>query len=102
MVKQVQLLTACLLIAYLSFGQTNIGNNHGEGLGLCHKPDGGDFVTTNNNRLLTSTLYGIRTALRIDTGDRPEFTLYMPDIDGNYKFSIGRNNQSKWLTQPIK
>jgi hypothetical protein len=72
---------------------------HDKELELRYKPDGRDFVITNGNRLFTRALYGTHTAFRVETGDRPEFALYMPGMGGNFKFGIGVGNQSKWLTQ---
>ncbi len=71
---------------------------HDKELELRYKPDGKDFVITNGNRLFTRALYGTHTAFRVETGDRPEFALYMPGMGGNFKLGIASNNQSKWLT----
>lgn len=65
---------------------------------LRYKPDGGDFLITNGNRLFTRALYGTNTAFRIESGDRPEFALYMPGMGGNFKLGIGNGDSSKWLT----
>lgn len=75
---------------------------HNEELELRYKPDGKDFVIVNGNRLFTRALYGTHTAFRIETGDRPEFALYMPGMGGNFKFGIGNHQQTKWLTQANK
>lgn len=66
---------------------------------LRYKPDGSDFVITNGNRLFTRALYGNNTAFRVETGDRPEFALYMPGMGGNFKLGIMLGEKSKWLTQ---
>lgn len=65
---------------------------------LRYKPEGTDFVITNGNRLFTRALYGTHTAFRVETGDRPEFALYMPGMGGNFKLGIGAGDSSKWLT----
>src|SRR6187401_1040285 len=72
---------------------------HNQQRELRYKPENGDFTITNGNRLFTRALYGTHTAFRIETGDRPEFALYMPGMGGNFKFGIEANGQSKWLTQ---
>jgi hypothetical protein len=72
---------------------------HDKELELRYKPDGRDFVIVNGNRLFTRALYGTHSAFRVETGDRPEFALYMPGMGGNFKFGIAVGNQSKWLTQ---
>lgn len=72
---------------------------HNHELELRYRPEGKDFVITNGKRLFTRALYGTNTAFRIETGDRPEFALYMPGMGGNFKLGISVNQQSKWLTQ---
>ncbi len=71
---------------------------HDEQLELRYKPEGTDFVITNGNRLFTRALYGTHTGFRVETGDRPEFALYMPGMGGNLKFGIATSDSSKWLT----
>jgi len=66
---------------------------------LRYKPDGSDFVIVNGKRLFTRAIYGTNTAFRVEAGDRPEFALYMPGLGGNFKFGIGNQQESKWLTQ---
>ena len=66
---------------------------------LRYKPDGRDFVIVNGKRLFTRAIYGTNTAFRLEAGDRPEFALYMPGMGGNFKFGIGNQQASKWLTQ---
>ncbi|WP_344397478.1 DUF4450 domain-containing protein, partial [Streptomyces asiaticus] len=72
---------------------------HNQELELRYHPEGKDFVITNGKRLFTRALYGTNTAFRVETGDRPEFALYMPGMGGNFKLGISVNQQSKWLTQ---
>lgn len=71
---------------------------HNQQRELRYRPEGTDFVITNGNRLFTRALYGTNTAFRIETGDRPEFALYMPGMGGNLKLGIVVDGQSKWLT----
>src|ERR1043165_6797482 len=71
---------------------------HNEHRSLRYKPDAGDFVITNGDRLFTRALYGTHSAFRIEAGDRPEFALYMPGMGGNFKMGIQAGNSSKWLT----
>lgn len=75
---------------------------HDKELELRYKPDGGDFVITNGTRLFTRALYGTHTAFRVETGDRPEFALYMPGMGGNFTFGLGLGDQTKWLTKARK
>lgn len=71
---------------------------HGESLELRYKPEGTDFVIKNGNRQFTRALYGTHTAFRVETGDRPEFALYMPGMGGNFRVGIAVGQKSKWLT----
>ncbi len=71
---------------------------HHEQRELRYQPDGTDFVITNGDRLFTRALYGTHTAFRVETGDRPEFALYMPGMGGNFKFGLQVGDSSKWLT----
>lgn len=75
---------------------------HGKSRELRYRPEGTDFVITNGNRLFTRSLYGTNTAFRIETGDRPEFALYMPGMGGNFKLGIQSGDSSKWLTNASK
>ncbi|MXN92529.1 DUF4450 domain-containing protein [Flavobacterium sp. Sd200] len=72
---------------------------HNEERELRYKPDGTDFVITNGSRLFTRALYGTNTAFRVETGDRPEFALYMPGMGGNFKLGFGTNNKTIWATE---
>jgi hypothetical protein len=72
---------------------------HNEQRELRYKPDGEDFVILNGNRQFTRALYGTHTAFRIETGDRPEFALYMPGMGGNFKLGVADGKTSKWLTE---
>ena len=72
---------------------------HNEKRELRYRPEGEDFVITNGDRLFTRALYGTHSAFRIETGDRPEFALYMPGMGGNFKFGIESADSSKWLTE---
>src|ERR1044072_2039023 len=61
-------------------------------------PQGTDFVTINGNMRFNRALYGTNTGFRIETGDLPEFAVYMPGMGGNFKFGLISGNKSKWLT----
>jgi len=71
---------------------------HNEERELRYHPDNGDFVIVNGNRLFTRALYGSNTAFRVETGDRPEFALYMPGMGGNFRLGIAVGDSSKWLS----
>ena len=94
-------------------GQTSIGNkqpvivNHqppttnksseGKLRTLHYNAQGTDFVTINGKMRFNRALYGTNTGFRIETGDLPEFALYMPGMGGNFKFGLIAGNNSKWL-----
>ncbi|MEP6673616.1 MAG: DUF4450 domain-containing protein [Ferruginibacter sp.] len=62
-----------------------------------YHPEGTDFLITNGNRRFTRALYGTNTAFRLETGDLPEFAMYMPGMGGNFKFGLINADSSKWL-----
>ena len=66
---------------------------------LHYQPSGTDFILYQGNKKFNRALYGTHTGFRIETGDLPEFALYMPGMGGNCKIGIICNNQSKWLTE---
>jgi len=66
---------------------------------LHYKPSGKDFVLYQGTRKFNRALYGTNTAFRVETGDLPEFAMYMPGMGGNCKIGIVTGNQSKWITE---
>jgi hypothetical protein len=60
-------------------------------------PGGHDFVLQEGRRRFNRALYGTNTGFRVETGDLPEFALYMPGMGGNLKFGLIAGNKSKWL-----
>jgi hypothetical protein len=55
---------------------------------LRYTPEGGDFVITNGPESFNRPLYGGASAFRVDAGDRPEFSLYLPGRGGNLRLGI--------------
>ena len=53
-----------------------------------YQPDGEDFVIVNGDRRFTRALYGGHTGFRVETGDMPEFALYLPRMGGNLTFTV--------------
>lgn len=64
-----------------------------------YAPEGNSFVLKNGSRKFNRALYGTNTAFRVETGDLPEFALYMPGMGGNFKLGIQKGDNSKWITQ---
>ena len=96
------LIFICLIIMLQSFCQSAQKLWHGITRELRYHPEGNDIVITNGNRRFTRALYGTNTAFRVETGDLPEFAMYMPGMGGNIKFGLSNNDSSKWLINTDK
>ncbi|MFT3753178.1 MAG: DUF4450 domain-containing protein [Paludibacter sp.] len=59
---------------------------------LRYQPEGEDFVIVNGDAKFNRALYGTHSGFRVETGDVPEFALYLPRMGGNLSFSV-RNNE---------
>jgi hypothetical protein len=64
---------------------------------LRYHPDGGSFVVENGQEVFNRPLYGLNTAFRVDAGDRPEFSLYLPGRGGNLRLGLKTPAGAKWL-----
>jgi hypothetical protein len=64
-----------------------------------YHPDGDDFVITNGTHRFNRALYGTNTAFRVETGDLPEFALYLPGMGGTLRLGLLTGETSKWLTE---
>jgi rhamnogalacturonyl hydrolase YesR len=53
-----------------------------------YRPDGNDLVIHNGKGKFNRALYGTHTGFRVETGDVPEFALYLPRLGGNLSFSL--------------
>jgi hypothetical protein len=74
------------------------GNYEGHtGRPLRYRPDGTDFVITNGTEFFNRPLYCLNSAFRVDGGDKPEFSLYLPGRGGNLRFGIKTAAGLKWL-----
>jgi hypothetical protein len=69
---------------------------------LRYRPEGGDFVIENGPEFFNRPLYGGNTAFRVDAGDKPEFTLYLPGRGGNLRFGLRSGTDAKWLSDAAK
>jgi len=61
---------------------------------LRYTPDGEDFVIVNGDKKFNRALYGAHNGFRVETGDVPEFALYLPRMGGNLSFSISNGSKS--------
>ncbi|MES2922989.1 MAG: DUF4450 domain-containing protein [Verrucomicrobiota bacterium] len=66
---------------------------------LHFNPEGGSFVVENGKEVFNRPLYGLNTGFRVDAGDRPEFSLYLPGRGGNLRLGIKTPAGTKWLTE---
>ena len=57
---------------------------------LRYIPDGPDFLIRNGREFFNRPLYGPDSAFRVDAGDLPEFSLYLPGHGGNLRLGISR------------
>jgi Domain of unknown function (DUF4450) len=64
---------------------------------LRYWPVNGDFVITNGGEFFNRPLYCLNSGLRMDGGDQPEFSLYLPGRGGNLRFGIKTSAGTKWL-----
>ncbi|MDD4968477.1 MAG: DUF4450 domain-containing protein [Paludibacter sp.] len=61
---------------------------------LSYKPEGQDFVIVNGKNKFNRALYSTNTGFRVETGDVPEFAMYLPRMGGNLSFSIGDSQKT--------
>lgn len=66
---------------------------------LRYRPDNGDFVIRNGKEFFNRPIYGGNAAFRVDAGDLPELSLYLPGQVGNIRFGIRRRDGYLWLHQ---
>jgi hypothetical protein len=52
---------------------------------LRYMPDRGDFLIVNGAEFFNRPLYGGASDFRVDAGDRPEFSIYLPGKGGNLR-----------------
>ena len=69
---------------------------------LRYKPEGDDFVIVNGRNKFNRALYGSNTGFRLETGDVPEFALYLPNMGGNLHFFISNKKTKKPLNDAVE
>lgn len=62
-----------------------------------YHPSSGGFFVQNGTEFFNRPLYGPNNAFRVDAGDLPEFSLYLPGHGGNLRLGIAVASASKWL-----
>jgi hypothetical protein len=83
--------------AFFLFAPVSAANGlwHDKERELRYTPDGDDFVIVNGKAKFNRALYGTHTAFRVETGDVPEFGLYLPGMGGNLHFGLMVEGQTK-------
>jgi hypothetical protein len=66
---------------------------------LRYRPVGGEFVIHNGGEFFNRPIYGPNNDFRVDAGDLPEFSLYLPGHGGNLKLGFIVAGTSKWAAQ---
>jgi hypothetical protein len=64
---------------------------------LRYRPYDGGFVIRNGQEFFNRPLYGPNNSFRIDAGDQPEFSLYLPGHGGNLRLGFSSGAKEKWL-----
>jgi len=64
---------------------------------LRYTPIGTDFVITNGGEFFNRPLYGGSSPFRVDAGDVPEFSLYLPGRGGNLRLGLRDGGNCQWL-----
>jgi hypothetical protein len=64
---------------------------------LRYSPRDGGFAIRNGKEFFNRPLYGPNNAFRVDCGDLPEFSLYLPGHGGNLRLGIAAANGAKWM-----
>jgi len=96
--QSIQILAALFLMcSIVTFGQENKTPRK-----IHYVPEGNSFVLKNGTRKFNRALYGSNTGFRVETGDLPEFAMYMPGMGGNLKLGLVNGNESKWITETSK
>lgn len=65
---------------------------------LRYTPGGGSFAIADGGEFFNRPLYGTNTAFRVDGGDKPEWSLYLPGRGGNLRLGlVADDGQVRWL-----
>lgn len=91
------LIAGFFLCSMVSFGQEKNAMRK-----IHYAPEGNSFVLKNGTRKFNRALYGSNTGFRVESGDLPEFAMYMPGMGGNFKLGIVNGKESKWITEASK
>ncbi|MHB1023954.1 MAG: DUF4450 domain-containing protein [Acidobacteriaceae bacterium] len=62
-----------------------------------YTPTAEGFLIRNGKEYFNRPLYGPNNPFRVDAGDRPEFSLYLPGHGGNLRLGFANNSDARWL-----
>ena len=72
-----------------SYRRHSAADGEHDGAAAALPPVAGDFVIRNGGEFFNRPIYGHRTIdFRVDAGDLPEFSLYLPGHGGNLKLGV--------------
>src|SRR5690606_19132686 len=100
--------TLLILAGLLFCGNANINAQsplaskqlwHQKERSIHYRPDGKDFVLVNGTKRFNRALYGTNTAFRVEAGDLPELSMYMPGMGGNLQLGLVSGTNSKGIIQ---
>jgi len=57
------------------------------------------FAIANGSEFFNRPLYGPNNGFRVDAGDLPEFSLYLPGHAGNLRLGVSAHGRAKWLAE---
>lgn len=97
-----QRLSFQILFSLLFIGCLNVYGQEKAVRKLHYAPGENSFVLKNGTRKFNRALYGSNTGFRVETGDLPEFAMYMPGMGGNFKLGLVNEKESKWITEASK
>lgn len=93
-----RILSFFLFLMFFSFSSAQKDRYwHGKERSLRYIPNGDDFVIVNGDKRFNRALYGTNTAFRVETGDMPEFGLFMPRMGGNIQLGLLIGDDGLWL-----
>lgn len=97
--KYIAIALTMLTLLPMSMTLQSQGYWHGKERKLRYTPEGEDFVIVNGDRKFNRALYGTHTAFRVETGDMPEFGLFMSSsgMGGNIQLGLIKDGKSLWL-----
>ncbi len=95
-----RLVSTLLTLGLLSFmARSDAAPNFADTIArpLRYQPRGTDFVAIDGKETFNRPLYGSGTPFRVDAGDKPEFSLFLPGRGGVLRLGVKRGDRAIWL-----